>query len=58
MNNNQQVLDNKISEMGLSKVKLPSIKWFNGTRLKLKGFLLQMQFKVIQEKVKIGILMD
>ena len=40
MNNNQQALDNKISEMGLSKVKLPSIERFDGTRLKLKGFLL------------------
>ncbi len=40
MNNNQQALDNKISEMGLSKVKLLSIKQFNGTKLKLKGFLL------------------
>ena len=52
------MLDNKISEMGLSKVKLLSIKRFNGTRLKLKGFLLQMRFKVIQKKAKMGILMD
>ncbi len=40
INNNQQALDNKISEMGLSKVKLPSIEWFDRTKLKLKGFLL------------------
>ena len=40
INNNQQALDNKISEMGLSKVKLLSIERFDGTRLKLKGFLL------------------
>ncbi len=40
MNNNQQALDNKVNEMGLSRVKLLSIEWFNGTRLKLKGFLL------------------
>ena len=51
-------MDNKVNKMGLSRVKLPSIKWFNGTTLKLKGFLSQMQFKVIQEKAKIGILMD
>ena len=44
--------------MGLSKVKLLSIKRFNGTRLKLKGFLLQMRFKVTQEKAKMGIPMD
>ena len=40
MNNNQLILDNKINGIGLSKVKLLSIEWFNGTRLKLKGFLL------------------
>src|SRR6266702_2617578 len=50
INNNQLVLDNKINGIGLFKVKLLSIKRFNGTKLKLKGFLLQMQFKVIQKK--------
>ncbi len=40
MNNNQQALNNKINEIKLSKVKLLSIKRFNGTKLKLKGFLL------------------
>ena len=51
-------MDNKVNKMGLSRVKLPSIEWFDETRLKLKGFLLQMRFKVIQEKAKIGIPMD
>ena len=58
MNNNQLALDNKINGIGLSKVKLPSIERFNGTRLRLKGFLLQMRFKVMQEKDKMGIPMD
>ena len=40
INNNQQVLDNKINKIKLSKVKLLSIERFNETRLKLKGFLL------------------
>ena len=40
INGNTQVLDNKINEIGLSKVKLLFIEWFNGTRLKLKRFLL------------------
>ena len=44
--------------MGLSRVKLLFIKRFDGTRLKLKGFLLQMRFKVIQEKAKIGTPID
>ncbi len=44
--------------MGLSRVKLLSTKRFDGTRLKLKGFLSQMRFKVIQEKAKMGIPID
>ena len=44
--------------MGLSRVKLPSIERFDRIRSKLKGFLLQMRFKVIQKKAKIGTPMD
>ena len=40
INNNIQVLDNKVNEIGMTKVKLLSIERFDGTRLKLKGFLL------------------
>ena len=40
MNNNTQVLDNKVNGIGITKVKLPSIEYFDGTRSKLKGFLL------------------
>ena len=40
MNNNTQALDNKVNEIGMTKVKLLSIKHFDGTRSKLKGFLL------------------
>ena len=40
MNNNTQALDNKINEIRIAKVKLLFIKCFDGTRLKLKGFLL------------------
>src|SRR6266702_784235 len=58
INNNTQALDNKVNEIGITKVKLLSIEHFNGTRSKLKGFLLQMKFKVIQKSLKIGILMD
>ena len=39
MNNNMQALDNKVNEIGMTKVKLPFIERFDGTRLKLKGFL-------------------
>ena len=36
---NGQVLKNKINEIGMFKVKIPSIKRFNGEKVKLKGFL-------------------
>ena len=36
---NRQALENKITEMGISKVKMPSIKRFSGKKAKLKGFL-------------------
>ena len=40
MNNNMQALDNKVNEIKMTKVKLLSIECFDGTRSKLKGFLL------------------
>ena len=40
INNNTQALDNKVNEIGITKDKLLSIKCFDSTRLKLKGFLL------------------
>ena len=44
--------------MGVAKIKLLSIKRFIGERLKLKGFLTQMHFKIIQEAVKLLMPMD
>jgi hypothetical protein len=38
--NNSIVLNNKINSMGISKVKIPSIKRFSGEKVKLKGFLI------------------
>ena len=37
---NGQVLENKIAELGISKVKMPSIKKFSGEKAKFKGFLI------------------
>ena len=37
---NNQLLSEKINRIGIVKVKLPSIKRFLGERLKLKGFLI------------------
>ena len=36
---NGQVLKNKINKIGMSKVKIPSIKQFRGEKVKLKEFL-------------------
>jgi hypothetical protein len=36
---NSVVLNNKINSMGMSKVKMPSIKRFSGEKVKFKGFL-------------------
>jgi hypothetical protein len=38
--NNSVALDNKINSIGISKVKIPSIKRFSGEKAKLKGFLI------------------
>jgi hypothetical protein len=37
--NNSVVLNNKINSIRILKVKMPSIKWFSGEKVKLKGFL-------------------
>jgi hypothetical protein len=37
--NNSVVLNNKINSIGISKVKMLSIKRFSGEKAKLKGFL-------------------
>jgi len=52
---NNRILKERINGIGVVKVKLPLIKQFLGERLKLKGFLTQMHFKVMQEGVKLVI---
>jgi hypothetical protein len=37
--NNGVVLNNKINSIGISKVKMPSIKKFSREKVKFKGFL-------------------
>ena len=39
MENNQKVFKVRINNIGMAKLKMPVVKRFNGTRLKLKGFL-------------------
>ena len=40
LTSNKQVLENKIAELGISKVKMPLVKRFSGEKAKLKGFLI------------------
>ena len=39
LTNNGVALNNKINSIGMSKVKIPSIKRFSREKVKLKGFL-------------------
>ena len=51
-------MKNKIAKMGISKVKMPSIKRFNGKKAKFKGFLTQIKLKIRHEGVKLPIVVD
>ena len=39
LTSNRQVLENKITEMGISKVKIPLVERFSSEKVKFKGFL-------------------
>ena len=39
LTSNRQALENKITEIGISKIKMPLIKRFSSKKTKLKGFL-------------------
>ena len=39
LTSNKQALENKITEIGIFKVKMPFIKRFSSKKAKLKGFL-------------------
>ena len=39
LTSNRQVLENKINEMGITKIKMPLVKRFSGKKAKLKEFL-------------------
>src|ERR1700679_2286422 len=46
LTNNGVVLDDKINSIRISKVKMPSIKRFNGEKEKIKEFLPQIKLKI------------
>jgi len=47
LQNNNRILKERINGIRAAKIKLPLIKQFLGEKLKLKGFLIQMYFKVV-----------
>ena len=40
LTSNRQILENKINEMGITKVKMPLVERFSSKKAKLKGFLI------------------
>ena len=44
--------------MGITKVKMPSVKKFSGKKAKLKGFLTQIKLKIRYKGVKLPIVVD
>jgi len=58
LQNNNRILKERINGIRAAKIKLPLIKRFLGEKLKLKGFLMQMHFKVVQEGAKLATLLN
>jgi diketogulonate reductase-like aldo/keto reductase len=58
LTSNSIVLNNKINSIGISKVKIPSIKRFSGEKVKLKGFLTQIKLKIRYKGQKLPIVVD
>ena len=55
---NNKLLKERVNKMGAARIKLLSIKRFAGERLKLKGFLTQIYFKITQEAAKLSTPID
>ena len=51
-------MENKITEMGISKVKMPLVKKFSSKKAKFKGFLTQIKLKIRHKGVKLPIVVD
>ena len=58
MTNNNTILKDQLNGIEALKIKLLLVKRFIGEKLKLKGFLVQISFKVSQEGAKLAIPMD
>ena len=51
--NNQKVFKVRINDIGVVKLKMLAVKRFNRTRLKLKGFLVQIRLKLYNKGYKV-----
>ena len=51
-------MENKINEIGITKVKIPLVKRFSNKKTKLKGFLTQIKLKIKYKGVKLPIVAD
>ena len=58
LTDNNRLLEERVNGIGAQKIKLPSVERFTGEKSKLKGFLAQMRFKVVQESAKLATSMD
>src|SRR6266568_8965640 len=58
MNQGQEAFNNKLKSIGTNMVKLPAVKRFNRTRVKLKGYLTQISLKLRYKGPKIVTLAD
>ena len=58
MNQNNQVIEQRLNKISLGKIKIPLIKQFNGDPKKLKGFMAQIKFKIGQEGIRLNTLAD
>ena len=55
---NKQALKNKITKIGISKIKMPLVKKFSSKKAKLKGFLTQIKLKIKYKRAKLPIVAD
>ena len=55
MKNNQKAFSVRINNIGTAKLKMLMVKRFNGTRLKLRGFLAQIRLKLHNKGHKVPI---
>src|SRR6266567_5110576 len=54
INQGQEAFNNKLKSIEINMVKLPAVKQFNGTRVKLKGYLTQISLKLRYKGPKIA----